>query len=829
VLNRDAPLYAIYRGARNLRALINSMKTSLSTMSDLAQDRLLVTTTVDSDALAASKRNLALYGSSMDRRGINATESVPPLGILNDQLDKALDSLRDGIGTDTSPDEARTLLASELASFQELEDTLDTNTELLVDALTTYLGINLQGAGILAISDRAERLIEEIETSVNDGSVALKDASEDLIAIQTTVNELAQVPTPDKTIVSGTGAAAGTGTVASLETGESGPWDFTLGSHDLDVAIDGASATSFTLPDAVKATAITHQAQTYGFLGGSGDGWKLGFTTSNEPATVALKIRVDGAAPTTTSINLYYDPAENGGVPPRHPYVERGNFTSQITAISGITTAVSANNIVSILRDVVGVRHGFNLSANNPSFTVVVGVADVLGGLGLGDCGEYTVAPLVVIDCTYRGISITVDDVIETIRGTTNLLNAERTYTEFYTGRYGYIPSINKLEVYKIKNGSGLSVTAGSRVVTTTAHNFEARQVKVGDLIKFDSQIFGIVAVAEESLTIDADHTSSTGTYSFDIYPDTTVLQAGDIVDVRDQLAVFSSEHKISSISEGEITIVDNFFMADLTTYDVDFTIFRDNLTIRSTKTDTTSSLEVEMPASTANTHLDFPTGEVRGTVEKYEDTSINFSDYSILINDRLQMSSPAIDEAITAINSDLTLENEIINDASGAYSVINPDRDSHDTFIQSLISWRTTNLDYYEELDSSLNAILNDDPTQGLITAFQNKVVTISATYDTLLGYITALTARRLVDIDDTYSLLLEAGFDRARDVLITCDFASFFSMTSQEATYEGYVQKESQEFVSTYLQPDKYVDPHSEELQEFILPDIKSEELGE
>jgi len=145
------------------------------------------------------------------------------------------------------------------------------------------------------------------------------------------------------------------------------------------------------------------------------------------------------------------------------------------------------------------------------------------------------------------------------------------------------------------------------------------------------------------------------------------------------------------------------------------------------------------------------------------------------------------------------------------------------------LEAWRETNLAYHTELDRAMNYIVNDDPTQDVIDAFVVTVDSILTEYNTLLTYISDLDARRLTDIDDVFRILHEGGFDRARDLLISCDFDTFFALEAEAATYNGYFQLQNEEFVRRYLRPSRYTDPMDTETAEAIWPDLWSDSLGE
>ena len=379
-----------------------------------------------------------------------------------------------------------------------------------------------------------------------------------------------------------------------------------------------------------------------------------------------------------------------------------------------------------------------------------------------------------------------------------------------------------QLSVYKIQDtAGGLGVTAGSRVVTSDTYNFVGKQVRVGDTIKFDGQAFSVVSVSESTVTLDADHTSSTGSYNFDVFPDTSGISAQDLVDVYARDYAFSSSHRVTAVTDGLIDIEDYFFYDSIT---VEFSVYEDQLLLKSKKVDVDSSIEV-LPASTANTELDFPLGQVRGTVSGYSDGAIDFRDVAVLKDDLLRVYG---DFPIESIGQSLSLYDEIRNDTSGTYSLVNPDREEFDSFMSYLGSWRNANLGYGGQIDSWLIPILFQDPNQDVITSFQSKIASLVTQYQSLRSSIQSMSIRRLQDIDDVFALLLDGGYDRARDILIFADFATFFELEAEEATYQGKFQLEAQDFDQTYLEADQFEDQTATELEEYVLPDLQSTALG-
>jgi hypothetical protein len=816
LLNRDAPLYSIYWGARNLKSPINVTIATLQSMDSYAQDRIERSADVNKTAIIAARRSLRTFGDTMLDRGVNSTNSIAPLEIFNTQSNKVIQSMLSGVGNEVSPEEAKAGLVETLATFRELEELMGTRTALISAALSQYLNMNLHGTGLSDIAKRADRVIGQIQDDAEQGNIALKAAIEELVSIQASVNNLSKVDAPDLVITSGTGAASGTGTAALVTSGRSGPWAFEAGVSDgLDLAIDGVAAAPFTTSPATKALLQTAQAQVYPGVPapGSGLSWPLGCYVAADPSPVTIQARVDDGTPSTTGLAFYYPP----GPFPKIPYVSFDDLQTFLTGLAGLSVTVPSVGVLQVERAVAGVTKSFRLSAD--SFAVSVGVPNLLEDIGISDSGERISA---LIDGAYRGTSVSVDDLstnLEAVDG----LDPTPVYQTLIEGTHGYLPGSSILRINKIDEPvPDLDVTSGSTTVSSPTYNFKGRDVVAGDLIEFNATIFTITAVDETNLTLDSAPTF-TGTYAFKIWPDTSGVQVGDMVEVSDSALLFSSLHRVSGVSDDDITIEDDFFYD---TVAAEFRIFRDELDLASKAIDTSSSIQV-LVTSTANAELGFTTSSVRGTVSGWTDSSKDFTDYVLLVGDLLRVKTDDFD--IEVIESSLTVDPEMSNTNSGTYQLINPDREAHDAFVADLDAWRASSLGYWQELDELAVRLLQGYPHPDVVTIFRNKVAQALTDYQTLLGYIADFAVRRLTDVDDVYKILIESGFDRARDLLVTCDFGTFFDLEAEEATYQGAFQLETQGFVSTYAPADTYIDPRDTELQEYALPDIVSENLGE
>jgi hypothetical protein len=830
ILNRDAPLYAIRRAAGNLKLVINTGDTLLASLATNAQDRLERKATVDTKALRAAQRQMGRFSTTMLDRGVNSTNSIPSLSIFNSQVGIAMDSMVEGVGSETSPAEAKVQMATDLSDFQELEEQLTTKTAILETALDDYLTMNLRGSGLSAVAARAERLISGIYDDAIIDTLALKDALEQLTAIQSTVNRLSILDTLDAVILSSTGQAAGEGTAALVDSGRSAPWDFDAvpANRVLDLAVDGAAPVAITLPAGTKALAETFAATDYtavGFLP-SGYGWNMGMVTAPLGNAVFYARVDDDPIELMFSVPTYYPT----GLFPDFAVIDRDDVVTALTGLfpgAGVTVTLTGTNVVQMERNVVGEYRSIRFSGVDFAL-VPTGRGNPTGAMGLLDSGEHLATP-VIRDSAYRGTSVETKECLDIITVAAVDANPQTFFSELISGGYGSLPAtLDRIEIYKIQAlGLDLTVESGNDQVYSAVYNFRGSDVAVGDLLKVNTQTFTVASVDENYLTLTTTPTFS-GNYAFEVYPDTSVLQVGDMIGVTDAQRVFTSQHRISSITEGVVFLSTELFVGGPAYDPATFTIYRETLRLQSKKLDTSSSIQVD-PGSTANAEMSYATSVVYGTVIEWEDSATDFTEEPILAQDILRIVSPSQDEIIRAVSANLTLTTEIYNNISSAYSIVNPDREAHDQFIQDLTTWRASNLDYWKQLDYRANPIIRDDPRQDIIDAYVSYISTIRGKYQELLGYIDAFTVRRIIDVDDCYKILKEGGFDRAFDLLGEGSFETFFALEAEEATYQGHFQLETETFVQQNLTPDQYVDPVEDEWDEYRRPDLPEPELGD
>lgn len=821
VLNRDAPIYSVYRGARNLRNAVETTISTLQALSNVAEDRVKRDVEVDTSAFDAARRNLRQFGDTMLDRGVNSANEIRPLERFNNKNDQVLVGLKEGVGNDVSPEEAKALLQTYMDAFRSLEQAFSSKLPLLSSGLSNYLSLNLRGTGLSVIAKRASRVMDEIGDEIDLGSLEIKKAIDKLVSIQSTVNTLAKVADPTLTILTGTGASYGTGTAASITSTLSSPWDFESGvSDELDLNIDGVVQPTITLQTGSRAYAETSEAQVHPaaiFPPGTQRGWSLGCRIGAPSGPLTLQVKVDEAVAFSGLLALY-----DVGVYPATPYISFDELQAILTGLPGLSVTVPRPGVLRIERTAVGDTRSFRFSADR-TVVPVSGVYNPIEATGLGDSGELTAGPTLV-DKSYRGTSITSDLLALDLRNKNDKLNPLIAYQERIAGTYGYLSSGTRLEVYKIQDAAGgLQTTYGSTTVSSTTYNFVGKEVVAGDKIKFDGNTYSIVAVDENDITLDSASSSASGGYNFEIYPDTSSIQVGDVMEVADSALIFSSYHRVTAVSEGNIDTADPFFYSSV---DAEFRVLNDAITLASKSVATDSSIQVLASANPANTELGLPVTEARGTVDQWDDSGTDYADYTILVDDVLRISVG--DQAVISVGDQLTLSEEFTNNLNETYSLVNPDREALDAFVAQLNSWISANLNYWRELDEYLPQLVLGYPHPDAITAWQNKISPAIAAYQQLLSYIDDLSVRRLTDVDDVYRLLEEGGFDRARDLLLGCDFESFFVLESEEATYQGYFQMETQGFVKKYIPPDTYIDPKDTELEEYELPDLESESLG-
>ena len=123
--------------------------------------------------------------------------------------------------------------------------------------------------------------------------------------------------------------------------------------------------------------------------------------------------------------------------------------------------------------------------------------------------------------------------------------------------------------------------------------------------------------------------------------------------------------------------------------------------------------------------------------------------------------------------------------------------KQNYDTVAGQIQDWLASSLiadtlSTFRALDAALNPLLaNLTPSIAQATTAQAQLTTMLNALNTLSGYLAAYSAPVVSDVDSLVKGYLQKGLDKAVDTLLAADFATFFALDNQDASYCGSLQK--------------------------------------
>lgn len=100
--------------------------------------------------------------------------------------------------------------------------------------------------------------------------------------------------------------------------------------------------------------------------------------------------------------------------------------------------------------------------------------------------------------------------------------------------------------------------------------------------------------------------------------------------------------------------------------------------------------------------------------------------------------------------------------------------------------------LQTFRNLDAGLNPVLaNNTPSMAQVNVPKVQLTTMYDALEELDGYLAVYNASVVEEVDTLIKGYLQKGLDRAVDVLLSGDFATFFGMDVDDASYSTYLQK--------------------------------------
>lgn len=225
--------------------------------------------------------------------------------------------------------------------------------------------------------------------------------------------------------------------------------------------------------------------------------------------------------------------------------------------------------------------------------------------------------------------------------------------------------------------------------------------------------------------------------------------------------------------------------------------IRRDSLIVKSDTTDTGSRLEVK--ADSANAILGLVAGINYGTVSGLKVSEglkfLSFSRADVKATDIVTIGSSTY--TVDSVSDDgyqIEVTPAVPNNlAAASYKIESEGAVAYVAFAANLDAWDTTlqASKYSEnilELERRLNPLLvNRNPSAVAVNDAASAASDLQTLYNNLAIVLEDFTTAAVNRIDDLLDMLQERGLDLAHDTLLLAQYATFFSMTKDSASYGG------------------------------------------
>lgn len=171
------------------------------------------------------------------------------------------------------------------------------------------------------------------------------------------------------------------------------------------------------------------------------------------------------------------------------------------------------------------------------------------------------------------------------------------------------------------------------------------------------------------------------------------------------------------------------------------------------------------------------------------------------------QFHTPAVVSVVTALEESnllIKLETELYtNTVSYSFSqgtpvpfarIRNNQFNNYGTLQQDIESWLSGSMNqdqFFNELRRLLNPLaMSPNPTADQTSSALTQLGILDAAVASLDAILAAYYARKVPEVDTLLSTLLEKGADRARDILLECQFSTYFGLNVDTVSYAGTVQ---------------------------------------
>uniref|UniRef100_A0A7C3WM12 Uncharacterized protein n=1 Tax=Dictyoglomus turgidum TaxID=513050 RepID=A0A7C3WM12_9BACT len=735
---RDFPLFLTKRLAERIKKVALSIQQELSNI-----DSMLDSLPLKKLGLSQSKINALKTEISQ------IPDSIRPLTLTS--INPVLNELKQNI-TAYSNKEARERISESIESLINLYTVLIQYIEYLSDATQDYSSVVFPTSLLSYVKNKSLTMLEkDVDTD------SARQWIEKLIDLKVTIDTITKVKKPVELIMTGTGSATDgiqEGIPASITGNLSEPYENE--DSTLDLLIDGTEYLC-SLSTAQGATLLTTSPTNYG--GSIGYAWLICQNTGTPPTTLTLKYYLNDN-PTFSS------------------------FTADLTVSSDWIYLRNTD-----LCDAWNTQTGLHASLYYQLVKVITTKVGESASLKVFDyetdhpLPQGSISPLVTLG--YQNNKVIgkwtwIKDHKKTIN---NNCPAKVSVNNLYTisGTYGKIYNSNTFSVSKLEGT--ITITRGSNIGIIPDFNLLEFGIQKGDKILISgtsNYLYTITKVTSQTVTFNENATEK-GDFSFIIFPDTSVIRQGDLLETP------YFNRKITSVSNNLITI-DGYFPLELPNLaSMPFSIRHNGIILSSPQ----KSKESAISAVTAPSELGLPTQEARGSVFGF--TGASFQNYQIEKGDLLIINGNTYKIKENGVN--LELIDPITNNTTGTFVIKNGNYVEWENLVNSVKSYDSQGLaNLIDSLKRMLKVI---QIKQAVLTGFHSSINIAIQNLATLIDCIDNYKITMDPDITRILMALKDMKAERAVELFETCQFKSAFALKSDEITYSSYFAKKVRDFM--------------------------------
>lgn len=322
----------------------------------------------------------------------------------------------------------------------------------------------------------------------------------------------------------------------------------------------------------------------------------------------------------------------------------------------------------------------------------------------------------------------------------------------------------------------------------------------------------GKIKATVEHNSADGEDGSTTSTTEF--WAGAAAGNVPDWVTAGDQLVIKSGEnrglHRIASITRvsgfpDKLTVESDEPFVDTSASGLDWSVISEKLRLSSKLELYTINSALEIGTGNANSTIGLTPGTVYGRVAGFRVTDAgvdqNFTRADVVAGDKVIIST--VEHTVVEVTDDgkqLEITPTIAGNTSGVdFTILSAAALAYAEFLQSLQQWDTNELqpsdfsDDLSELERVMNPLLTS--TNPSLARLNDAAYTVGQ-FSTLALHLSTNVLRAFVvnsvpRMDAALKMLLERGLERAYDVLLDGDIATFFGMDKDDAGRSSYMLK--------------------------------------